>query len=152
SVLITGGSRGLGLEMARLFAAEGASLALLGRSSTTLQTARMELEKMDAQVLAIPCDIRNSDDVHAAVKRVVEVFGTIDVLVNNAGIIQVGPFQEMNLDDYQNAMATHLWGSLYACLAVIPEMRRRGAGRIVNISSIGGKIGVPHMLPYTISK
>ncbi|MGH9944965.1 MAG: SDR family NAD(P)-dependent oxidoreductase, partial [Pyrinomonadaceae bacterium] len=79
-------------------------------------------------------------------------FGQIDALINNAGMIQVGPVEVMTLADYEQAMKTHFWGPLYAILAVLPEMRRRGAGRIVNISSIGGKIGVPHLVPYSASK
>jgi NAD(P)-dependent dehydrogenase (short-subunit alcohol dehydrogenase family) len=78
--------------------------------------------------------------------------GSLDVLVNNAGIIHVGPFEEMQLEDFETAMATHAWGPLYTTLAALPHMRRQGGGRIVNISSIGGKISVPHLLPYTMSK
>jgi len=79
-------------------------------------------------------------------------YGGVDVLINNAGVIQVGPVEVMTLADYEEAMKTHFWGPLYATLAVLPSMRRRGRGRIVNISSIGGKIGVPHLVPYSASK
>jgi short-subunit dehydrogenase len=86
------------------------------------------------------------------VRIVRDKFGQIDVLVNNAGVIQVGPFDVMTLEDYELAMNVHFWGPLYTTLAVLPEMRKRGEGRIVNISSIGGKIAVPHLLPYCASK
>src|SRR5204863_2185868 len=78
--------------------------------------------------------------------------GAIDVLVDNAGIIQVGPLETMTQEDFRRAMNTHFWGPLNTTLAVLPEMRRRKTGRIVNISSIGGKISIPHLVPYSASK
>jgi short-subunit dehydrogenase len=152
SVVITGGSRGLGLEMARLFAQEGANVTLIARTEQTLERARAELEKMGTTVRGIRCDIRDRGHVEAAIAEVVRHFGKVDVLVNDAGIIQVGPYDRMQLDDYEDAMATHAWGPLYMTKAVLPHMRRQGSGRIVNISSIGGKVAVPHLLPYTMSK
>jgi NAD(P)-dependent dehydrogenase (short-subunit alcohol dehydrogenase family) len=83
---------------------------------------------------------------------VVAQLGEVDVLVNNAGAIAVGPLETMTLEDYARAMAVHFWGPLYTITEVLPAMRRRRSGRIVNISSIGGKIGVPHLVPYSASK
>ena len=76
----------------------------------------------------------------------------VDVLINNAGVIQVGPLEHMEHEDFENAMATHFWGPLHLMLELIPSMRRRGFGRIVNISSIGGRVAVPHLAPYSASK
>jgi NAD(P)-dependent dehydrogenase (short-subunit alcohol dehydrogenase family) len=90
--------------------------------------------------------------VQDAIERVVERYGAIDVLINNAGQIQVGPLDHMRLEDFADAMAVHVWGPLYATLAALPHMRRQGGGRVVNISSIGGKIAAPHILPYVASK
>ncbi|MDQ2998790.1 MAG: SDR family NAD(P)-dependent oxidoreductase, partial [Chloroflexota bacterium] len=79
-------------------------------------------------------------------------YGSIDVLVNNAGVIQAGPVDHMQVADFADALNTHLWGPLYAMLAATPYMRRQGGGRVVNIASIGGKVAVPHLVPYTTSK
>ena len=91
-------------------------------------------------------------DVRAAVDAVLDRWRAIDVLINNAGIIQVGPLEHMEPEDFENAMATHFWGPLHLMFEIVPVMRRRGFGRIVNISSIGGKIAVPHLAPYCASK
>ena len=98
------------------------------------------------------CDVTNKNDVEDLIDRVVEHFGHIDILVNNAGVIQCGPLEVMTPADFQRAMDTHFWGPLNTILAVLPSMRERGEGRIVNISSIAGKVGVPHLIPYSASK
>lgn len=152
AVLITGGSRGLGLEIARLLAKEGAYISLVARNASTLEFARQELDEVGHRVLTIPCDVRNQKEVERAVRETVSSFGPLDVLINNAGVIQVGPFESMTLEDYETAMQTHAWGSLYSIMAAVPHMRNRRGGRIVNIVSIGGKLGVPHLLPYVMSK
>ena len=87
-----------------------------------------------------------------AVAHILDRLGDVDVLINNAGVIQVGPLEHMEHQDFENAMATHFWGPLHLMLELIPSMRRRGFGRIVNISSIGGRIAVPHLAPYAASK
>ncbi|HZB44509.1 MAG TPA: SDR family NAD(P)-dependent oxidoreductase, partial [Pyrinomonadaceae bacterium] len=152
TVLITGGSRGLGLVLAREFAREGARVAVCARDPEELERARADLAGRGAEVYAIPCDVTDRDQVSEMIDMVSRHFGEIDVLVNNAGVIQVGPVEVMTLEDYEQAMGVHFWGPLYTMLAVLPSMRRRGGGRVVNISSIGGKIGVPHLVPYSASK
>jgi NAD(P)-dependent dehydrogenase (short-subunit alcohol dehydrogenase family) len=152
SVFITGGSRGLGMLMAREFAEEGARLTLIGRDAVALHQAEQELSDTGARVLTLTCDVQDRRQVQEAIDACVKLHGSIDVLVNNAGVIQVGPFEDMNIEDFETAMATHAWGPLYTILAALPHMLRQGGGRIVNISSIGGKIAVPHLLPYAMSK
>jgi NAD(P)-dependent dehydrogenase (short-subunit alcohol dehydrogenase family) len=152
-VVITGGSRGLGLVMARQLAARGARLVLLARDEHELDRAkRMLEEEHGGQVMAVRCDVRRKADVRAAVAQILDRWTTVDVLINNAGVIQVGPLEHMQHEDFENAMATHFWGPLNLMLEIIPVMRRRGFGRIVNISSIGGRLAVPHMAPYSASK
>jgi short-subunit dehydrogenase len=151
-VLLTGGSRGLGLELARVFARRGARLALVARNPEELAQARDGLQVTGADVDIFECDVRFQDQVQRTVREVVERFGRIDVLVNNAGVIQVGPEETMRVSDYQEAMDTHFFGPLFLVQAVLPGMRERREGRIVNISSAGGKIPTPHLLPYVASK
>jgi NAD(P)-dependent dehydrogenase (short-subunit alcohol dehydrogenase family) len=152
TVLITGGSRGLGLVLAREFAKRGARLAICARDPAELESARADLVSRGAEVFAFPCDVTERAQVQEWVRLSARRFGSIDVLVNNAGVIQVGPIEVMTLADYEEAMRVHFWGPLYAILAALPEMRRAGGGRIVNISSIGGRIAVPHLVPYSASK
>lgn len=151
-VLITGGSRGLGLNIARLIVAEGAKLVICARSEQELENAVLELSGPDRTVLAIQCDITDVWQVDSMMEEIRQRLGSVDVLINNAGTIQVGPFEDMSIDDFEDAMKIHFWGPLYTTMAVIENMKKKGEGRIINISSIGGKVTVPHLLPYTASK
>jgi short-subunit dehydrogenase len=152
TVLITGGSRGLGLELARVFAKKGCRIALCARDVAKLDRATAELQGMGIDARAIVCDIRDRDQVAAAVQNIETAFGPIDVLVNNAGVMTVGPYNVMTSEDFAEAIDTHVWGPVHMIEAVLPGMRRSGGGRIVNIASIGGKLSVPHLLPYSVSK
>ncbi|HUR19832.1 MAG TPA: SDR family NAD(P)-dependent oxidoreductase [Vicinamibacterales bacterium] len=154
SVVITGGSRGLGLVMARELADEGARLTLIARNEEELSRAADDIHTRQpfAEVLTIAADVRQRGDAERAIAQTIERYGCIDVLINNAGIIQVGPLDHMQLGDYEDAMATHFWGPLYMIVAALPHMRDQGAGRVVNVSSIGGRIAVPHLVPYSASK
>ena len=152
TVFITGGSRGLGLELARTFAARGARVAICGRDADEVARAERDLAAHSAAALGLVADVRSTAEIARAITATVERFGPIDVLVNNAGIIQVAPLDALTRADYEDAMATHFWGPLDAIEAVLPSMRARGAGRIVNVASIGGRISVPHLLPYSASK
>jgi NAD(P)-dependent dehydrogenase (short-subunit alcohol dehydrogenase family) len=151
-VLITGGSRGFGLVLARHLAGRGAKLAISARSADDLELARQDLDARGAEVIAMTVDVTENEEVKAMVRDVIHHYGRLDVLINNAGIIQVGPQELMKIEDYQLAMQTNFWAQLYAMLAVIPYFISKGQGRIVNITSIGGKIALPHLLPYTASK
>ena len=149
--IITGGSRGLGLLMARQLRKEGARVALLARNREELVRAK-ELLGDSSSVLTIACDVAERTLVRQAIEIVAHHFGRIDMLINNAGVIQVGPLEHMAYGDYHQAMNVHFWGALHCTEAVLPYMRQRHCGRIVNIASIGGLIAVPHMAPYSASK
>ena len=151
-VLITGGSRGLGLVLARELVTQGAKIAICARDLDELGRAADDLKAYGGEVFYAACDMRHQPEVERLVSQVRMQFGRIDALVNNAGVIQVGPLADQTQQDFEEAMQVHYWGPFYAIQAVLPEMRGRKDGRIVNISSIGGKIPVPHLTPYCASK
>ncbi|MBW4487375.1 MAG: SDR family NAD(P)-dependent oxidoreductase [Trichocoleus desertorum ATA4-8-CV12] len=153
TILMTGGSRGLGLVMARQLIQQGARLAICARDEAELERARHELvEQRGGEVLALPCDVTDQAQVEQLVQQVRDRFGAIDILINNAGTDIVGPMDTLTLQDYDDAMKLHFWAPLYTTYAVLPEMRQRREGRIVNVSSIGGKVVSPHMVAYCASK
>jgi short-subunit dehydrogenase len=152
--MITGGSRGLGLVMARQLAAEGASLTLIARDADELAIAADDIRRRQpaVTVVTVAADLTRREEAERVIASTIERHRRIDVLINNAGIIQVGPLDHMKLSDYDDAMQTHFWAPLYLIAAALPHMRNRGGGRIVNIASIGGRIAVPHLVPYSASK
>jgi short-subunit dehydrogenase len=152
TVVLTGGTRGLGLALARQLVDEGARVWLVARSVDELARAADELAARGGWVRTIPADVRRADHVSRIVDTVAGDGVNIDVLINNAGVIEVGPVEHAKLEDFQDAMATHFWGPLELIRATLPHMRRNREGRIVNISSIGGRIAVPHLAAYTASK
>ncbi len=151
-VIVTGGSTGLGLMVARHAAEQGAKLVLAARGEADLRAAESELKALGAEVLAVPTDVSDEGQVRTLVARAIERFGRVDILVNNAGTIQVGPAEAMTVDDFKQAMATNFWGELLPILAILPHMRAQGGGRIANVVSVGGKVAMPHLLPYVASK
>jgi len=150
--VISGGSRGLGLVLARHICDQGGKVALLARDPEELSCAKADLTARDGKVLTVECDLLDRDQVQAAVRRVVDHFDKIDILINNAGMIEVGPLDHMTREDYDRAMRLHFWAPYELISQVVPQMRLWGGGRIVNISSIGGKVAVPHFAPYSASK
>jgi short-subunit dehydrogenase len=151
-VVITGGSRGLGLVMAREFAKAGARLSICSRDHDELARAADDLSHYGAAPVAVECDITARDRVREFIAVARRKNGPVDVLVNNAGVIRVGPLETMRDEDFEQSLQTHFWAARHAVAEVAPEMKARGTGRIVNIASIGGKIGVPHLLPYCAGK
>jgi short-subunit dehydrogenase len=144
--------RAVCLLLAEEFLRRGARVAITARDPDELARAEKHLAASGGEVLTIEADMTMREEVENAVARVIERFGEIDILVNNAGTISVGPMETMTIDDYRDSLNTHFWGPYFATMAVLPNMRKRRAGRIVNISSIGGKISVPHLLPYSVGK
>jgi NAD(P)-dependent dehydrogenase (short-subunit alcohol dehydrogenase family) len=131
---------------------QGARVAICGQDPESLERANQSLAKTGAEVVAVQADVTNPASVGELLDEVRRWLGPIDVLINNAGVIEVGPALTMSVAGYEEAMATNFWGMLYPTLAVLPEMRARRSGRIVNITSIGGNLGILHLLPYSASK
>jgi len=152
SALITGGSRGLGLAIARELGRLGAHVTLAARDGAELDAACDDLRSRGIDCSAIVCDVSDRAAANGLVDQVVTARGRLDVLVNNAGVIQVGPVEHMQITDFEAAMDVHFRGPLQTMLAAVDVMKRQGGGRIVNIASVGGKIGVPHLVPYCASK
>ncbi len=155
TVLITGGSRGLGLVLARRAVAEGARVAICARDEQELARARQDLLTYGGSentVLTFARDLTDANEVRSLVAEVEKRLGGVEVLVNNAGIIIGGPLENMDGRDFAEAMDTHFWAPFHAMQAVLPGMRRRGEGRIINISSLGGKVAIPHLTAYSASK
>jgi NAD(P)-dependent dehydrogenase (short-subunit alcohol dehydrogenase family) len=147
--VVTGGSRGLGFALARELRDQGAHVAICARGEEQLARAQA---KLGDDVLAIPCDVADREQVQAFVAAVEEALGPVDVLVNNAGVIAVGPWQTQTREDFEEMLDIQLWGVINTTLAVLPSMVERGSGRIANVTSIGGKVSVPWLLPYNTAK
>ncbi len=151
-VLITGGSRGLGLALAREFGRYGSRLALCARDHNELDEALGRLREKNIDATSFPCDITDKSQTASLIQRVVDHFGTIDILINNAGFIKVGPFDSFDQSDFEYAMNVMFWAPVNLTFAVLPHMRKQASGHIVNITSVGGRVSVPHLLPYSCAK
>lgn len=151
-VVVCGASRGLGLAMAREFLRRGAKVAICGRSADSLDQAVTELTAIGDAVFAEACDLRSHASTRSFLDRVSALLGPIDVLVANAATIDVGPIASRNATDFRDAMRSTFDTALHPALAVVPAMRARREGTIAFITSIGGKIGVPHLAPYSAAK
>src|SRR5947209_11701405 len=151
-VVITGGSRGLGLVLARHVCAQGGNVALIARDRDELARAKADVAARGGHVLTVQCDLLDKEQIQFAVRHIIDRFDKIDMLINNAGIIEVGPLEHLTQEDFERAMRLHFWAPYELISQIVPEMRVWGGGRIVNISSIGGKVAVPHMASYSASK
>lgn len=151
-VLVTGGSRGLGLVLAREFAKAGARVAVCARNDCDLERVREEFADNGWPLVAVACDVGVRAEIERVIEKLGESWGDVEILVNNAGTILVGPVENQETAAFEDAMQTHFWGPYYATNAVVGPMKAKKFGRIVNVASIAGKIALPHLLPYSASK
>lgn len=152
SAIVTGASRGLGLAIARQLARDGARLVICARDGEALNAAAWRLRDIGAEVQAVRCDLTDEDAPQRLIGAATHQFGGLDLLVNNAGVIQVGPQTAMTEADFREAMETMYFAPLRLILAALPALRESGGGRIVNVTSLGGRIAAPHLLPYDGAK
>jgi short-subunit dehydrogenase len=143
--------------MAEEFARHGARIILTARDYEELNRARAQLLDQGSvaspdDILVVPADLRKPEEADYLIHRATEAWGQVDVLVNNAGVITVGPVENQTSRNFHDVMETNFFSGLHCTLSVLPQMLARKNGSIVNISSIGGKVAVPHLLPYTASK
>ncbi|NJL99800.1 MAG: SDR family oxidoreductase [Synechococcaceae cyanobacterium SM2_3_2] len=152
-VLITGASAGIGKATAFAFAEQGSQLVLAARSAEPLKQVALELEQtLDAEVLAVPTDVTDPEQVSALISQALERFEQIDIVVNNAGICMSGPTVDSTLEQWQQVMAVNFWGYVHVIRAVLPHLIERRKGQIVNVGSLGGKLPIPQMTAYCASK
>lgn len=151
-VLITGGSKGLGLALARALVKERCRIALCARTPEDLELTKVELKSMGGDVLVGACDVSKKEEVDHFVEEVLGRFGKIDIVINDAGIIMVGSMESFTRAEFESAMNVMYWGIVNTTEAVLPSMKRNGFGQIVNVTSIGGVVSIPHLSPYCSAK
>ncbi|HEX8559354.1 MAG TPA: SDR family oxidoreductase [Pyrinomonadaceae bacterium] len=152
TAIVTGGTKGIGRAIAEALAGEGLNVCVGARDVDEVKQAVRELEGAGASATGAACDVRVHEEVEALIAHAVEEFGGVDVLVNNAGVGLFKPVEETSPDEFRAVIETNLFGVFYGCRAVIPEMRRRGGGYIVNVSSLAGANPHPRMAAYNASK
>ncbi len=151
-VLVTGGSGGLGRCLARAFARQGYRVAITSRDPEKLNEAAEEIDAPGFPVLSLPCDIRHKDQVESLSEELCTRLGSVQVLINNAGIARAMSFLDMPDSLWNETLETNLTGAYHCCKAFLPGMIESGWGRIINIASTAGKVGYPHVTAYASSK
>jgi short-subunit dehydrogenase len=150
--VVTGASRGLGLLLATELAQRGCRLLICARDQTELGRAASRLRDLGAEVAAVACDLTEEESASNLVQAAQQEYGRLDIMISNAGIIRVGPVQSTTPADYATALALMALAPARLALAALPVMQAQGHGRIVTITSLGGKVSVPHLLPYSTAK
>lgn len=150
--LITGGSRGLGLLLAKELGEAGCRLALVARDPAELNAAVEQLRTKGLEAEVFPCDVTDENALRQLVTSVISRFSRVDLLINDAGLIKVGPLDSLERKDFDEAMNLMFWAPVNLTTLLLPHMRQQGGGHIVNISSVGGRVSIPHLVPYSCAK
>lgn len=152
TVLITGASHGIGKATALLFAKKGYNLVLAARQPEPLEQLAEILQQAGHSALAVPTDVREFSQVENLIQTGLNQYKSIDVLINNAGIYVSGPVAQFSLEDWHHTIDLNLWGYIHTIHALLPHFLEKRKGTIVNVSSIGGKVATPYLVPYVTSK
>ena len=150
--VVTGGTKGIGRAIAEALAREGLNVCVGARSLDEVKQTVRELEGLGVSATGAACDVRASEECDALIGHAVEELGGVDVLVNNAGIGLFKPVEETTPEEFRAVLETNLFGVFHCCRAAIPEMKRRGGGYIINVSSLAGANPHPSMATYNASK
>lgn len=151
--IVTGASQGIGQVIATRMAEEGAKVVLVARSKANLEETAKQIADKGGTCLILPTDITAESAVSQMVGDTLSAYGTIDILVNNSGVAgEMGPLEEISMDGWEDCFRVNVTGMFLCCKHVVPIMKERRAGRIVNISSITGKRPLVHRSPYAASK
>lgn len=150
--LITGGGTGIGRGTAMAFAREGAKVAVVGRRLEKLLDVVKEMKEAGGDAIAVSCDVSRAADVQSAVRKVVETFGKLNVLVNNAGVLHVSTVEEIPEEEWDRLIDINLKGPFLMCRAALPEFRKGGGGTIVNVGSVLGLVAMKKRAAYCASK
>ena len=151
-VMLTGAGKGVGRTTAKQFAAAGAKVGLIARTRADIQSLEEEIRQSGGQALAIPCDVSKEPEVAAAVKQLEDTWGGVDILVNNAAIFRGGKVDELSLEDWQAPIRVILDGTFLCCKYVLPGMKARRYGKIVNIASSAAQHAFPGYSAYAAAK
>jgi meso-butanediol dehydrogenase/(S,S)-butanediol dehydrogenase/diacetyl reductase len=152
TALVTGGNRGIGRGIALSLSKEGANVVVVARDITKSQEVVEEIKKQGSKAIAIKADITKWDQVQAMVKQTLDEFGQIDISVHNAGVVSAAPVDELEEETFDHVMDVNIKGTFFCCKAVIPYMKQQGCGKIINVSSVAGKTGIPNLAHYCASK
>lgn len=151
-VVITGASSGIGEQSAEEFAKLHANVILVSRNEVQLQKIAARLSKYQIKTFVYTCDVSDKDQVDKMGKIVIEKFGTIDVLVNNAGFGIYNTVEKTTIDELESQMSTNFLGMMYCTKTFLPQLLKQRSGHIVNVASVAGSIGIPGMAAYCASK
>lgn len=153
TAIVTGGTKGIGRAISEALVREGVNVCISARHENEIEETVSAIARIgEGRASGVVADVRDYDEVKALFQHAVEEFGGVDILVNNAGIGKFGKLDETSPEDFRAVLETNLFGVFYCCHEAIPEMKRRGGGYIINISSLAGTNAHPKMTAYNASK